>query len=75
MFTKFTKKFGFTIGCIFAVLIFLAVAAVSWIATCGIIYLITLCFGWTFNWLVATGIWLLMFLLRSIFSNTTTIKK
>ena len=42
----------------------------SWIVTCGIIKLITMCFGWTFNWSVATGIWLIICILRSIFKVT-----
>jgi hypothetical protein len=28
----------------------------SWIATCGVIKLITLCFGLVFTWKIATGI-------------------
>lgn len=28
----------------------------SWIVTCGIIKLITMCFGLTFKWSIATGI-------------------
>ena len=39
----------------------------SWIVTCGIIKLITIRFGWTFKWSVATGIWLLICIMRSIF--------
>jgi hypothetical protein len=42
---------------------------ISWIATCGIIKLITLCFGWTFKWSIATGIWLIMCLLSSTFKS------
>lgn len=42
----------------------------SWIATCGIIKLITVCFGLTFKWSIATGIWLIIFILRSIFNIT-----
>ena len=42
----------------------------SWIATCGIIKLITMCFGWTFKWSIATGIWLIICLLQSIFKVT-----
>ena len=42
----------------------------SWIVTCGIIKLITMCFGWTFKWSIATGIWLVMCLLQSIFKVT-----
>lgn len=43
---------------------------ISWIVTCGIIYLITLCFGWTFKWSIATGIWLVLCILKSIFNVT-----
>ena len=42
----------------------------SWIVTCGIIKLITMCFGWTFKWGVVTGIWLIICILRSIFNVT-----
>lgn len=53
-----------------AVLLFVIVlafsCAVSWITTCGIIYLITLCFGWTFKWSIATGIWLILILVGSL---------
>lgn len=55
-----------------AVIIILLLAfGVSWIMTCGIIKLITLCFGWQFKWSIATGIWLIMFLLQSIFNEKT----
>lgn len=33
---------------------------ISWIVTCGVIKLITMCFGWEFSWAVATGIWLII---------------
>ena len=56
---------------VLAVIIILALAyGASWIATCGVIKLITLCFGWTFKWSVATGIWLIICLLRGIFNVT-----
>ena len=42
----------------------------SWIVACGIIELITICFGWTFKWSIATGIWLIICILRSIFNVT-----
>ena len=57
-----------------AILVVIAILAVcyglSWIVTCGIIKLITMCFGWTFKWSIATGIWLIMCLLQSIFNVT-----
>lgn len=43
--------------------------ALSYIVTCGIIKLITLCFGVAFSWLIATGIWLVILLLRSVFGK------
>ena len=46
----------------------------SWIVTCGIIKLITMCFGLTFKWSIATGIWLIICILRSVF-NVTVKKK
>lgn len=42
----------------------------SWLITCGIIKLITICFGLTFNWATATGIWLALGLLSSVFKVT-----
>lgn len=59
---------------VIAILVAIAILAVcyglSWIVTCGIIKLITMCFGWTFKWIVATGIWLIICILRSIFNVT-----
>jgi hypothetical protein len=57
-------------GCLWTILCVAAIYAISWIITCGLIWLVTLCFGWTFNWLIATGIWLLILLARFIFSHS-----
>lgn len=57
------------LGVLFGVLLFVIVEAISWIITCGIIKLITLCFGWTFSWAIATGIWFVMILLKHVFSS------
>ena len=43
------------------------IIGLSFLITAGIIKLITVCFGLTFSWSVATGIWLTMILFRSIF--------
>lgn len=56
-------------------LIVAALYALSWIITCGIIKLITMCFGWTFSWPIATGIWLMICLAKTVFSHRTTINK
>nr|WP_297874259.1 hypothetical protein [uncultured Blautia sp.] len=54
-----------------AVILILAAAYVfSLIVTCGIIKLITICFGLTFKWSIATGIWLVMVLLKMVFNVT-----
>lgn len=56
-------------GWILGALITLLCIGLSYITTCGLIWLITICFGWTFSWLLATGVWLLMIILRSIFKK------
>ena len=61
-----------TIG---VILILALCYGISWIATCGIIYLITLCFSLNFSWGIATGIWLIMILLKSIFTITVKNKE
>lgn len=55
------------------ILILAALLGMSWIATCGVIKLITMCFGWNFSWKIATGIWLIISILRDIFK--VTVKK
>lgn len=61
---KENKKF---IGII--VLFIIAALAVSWLAVCGIVKLITLCFGLAFKWSIATGIWLVICILKSTFGK------
>ena len=58
-------------GCLLAGIVAILLYALSWIITVGIIKLITLCFGWTFSWLIATGIWLIMILLSAAFKSTS----
>lgn len=36
---------------------------ISWLLTCGIVYLISLCFGFIFSWAVGTGVWIILLLL------------
>lgn len=70
---KLRKKIKIGNGCMTAILIallFVVIYTVSWICTCGIIKLITMCFGLTFSWAIATGIWLVILLLKGIFNVT-----
>lgn len=66
------KIIGTGFGVLLAVV---AIYALSWIVTCGIIKLITMCFGLVFSWGVATGVWLIWIMLKSLFSNNVTVKK
>ena len=45
---------------------YLVVAAFSWALTCLLVFLIALCFGLKFDLAVATGIWLVLWLLKKI---------
>ena len=56
-------------------LIALAALALSWLITCGVLYLIALCFSLSFSWAVATGIWLVMCLCGGIFRTTVEVKR
>ena len=51
------------------ILLVIAVMAASWAVTCFIVWLITLCFGWGFSILVATGVWLCLWLVGSFFRS------
>ena len=55
-----------TIGMVF---IFIAAAVCSWLFTCGIVKILTLCFGLDFSWGVATGIWIIWWIFNSIFNK------
>lgn len=59
---------GITVIMMIAILIF--AYGFSWILICGIIKLITMCFGLTFKWSIATGIWLIMCLLSMVFKSS-----
>lgn len=78
MFKKFLKMIekhpGFTAG-LFAVLLIAAAYLLSWFSTCVLVWAVTLCFNVEFKLSIATGIWLLMCLARSVFSHTTNVKK
>lgn len=71
MFSKMIAKFGFAIGCILALLVFAIACGISWIMTCGIVWLVALCFGFTYSWGIATGVWIIWWVLGSIFSTNS----
>lgn len=53
-----------------AIGLFIISIVVSWLTTFGFIKLITLCFGLRFNWLTATGIWLIAILVGNFLKKT-----
>lgn len=55
---------------IVVIVILAFIYGLSWNVTCGIIKLITMCFELTFKWSIATGIWLIICILKSIFKVT-----
>ena len=57
-------------GCLIGLILLLVISAISWIVTCGILWLITLCFKLTFSWAIATGIWLILCLISGGFKIT-----
>lgn len=58
------------ISTIVAILLMMVVSyGISWIITCGIFALICLCFHIEFNWLTATGVWLILMLLKTLFKS------
>ena len=57
------------------ILVIVGLVFLEWIITVGIIKLITICFGWTFKWSVATGIWLIICILQSIFKSNVNVKR
>ena len=60
------KTISYILGYIIGFVLF---TGVSWIATCGIYKLITLCFDTTYSWSMATGVWLCLCLLGSVFGG------
>lgn len=58
------KKFLTFIAVVFVIL---TCTFMSWTITCGIIKLIAVCFGIGFSFKVATGIWLILMLLKFVF--------
>lgn len=63
------------IGCLGAILVFVLFVSISFLATSGLIWLACWAFGWTFQWKIVFGIWIVMALIRSCFKSTTNVKE
>lgn len=44
------------------------ICGISWLISCGLIYFICLCFDLQFKWKIATGVWIAMCILQSVFT-------
>ena len=67
-------KEGFGLSIIIGLLIVVFLYALSWLVTCGLIKLITMCFGWAFKWPIATGIWLILCIAKTFFGSDKSSK-
>lgn len=56
------KKKNNAAATLMIILFAIAAIGVSWGVTCGLVKLITMCFGWKFSWGASTGVWLLFVL-------------
>ena len=54
---------------IVVVLIYLVLCAASWAIVVGLLNLIGLCFGFSVSLAMATGIWLVLFLIKLVFGK------
>lgn len=57
-------------GFLLLLLIVIVCICTSALITVGIVKLICWCFGLAFSWKIAIGVWLIMCLVTSVFSNT-----
>jgi len=58
-----------------ASLIVLLGLAFGWLTTCGLVWLITLCFGLPFTWGIGTGVFLVIFTINWAFQFKVKISK
>ena len=50
------------------VIIVIVLTALSWLVTCGVVKVLSMCFSFAYSWKLATGIWLVCLMLRWIIS-------
>lgn len=61
------------VGSIFlAILLIAIICGISWAIVSGFVWLICLCFGVQFNFLISTGVWLILFLLNLVFDKSSS---
>lgn len=63
MFKIFAKGAMWALGILLGLMV---IGLISWLIVCGIVKLITLCFGIAFTWAIGTGVWLCLCLLSTV---------
>lgn len=53
-------------GCLFCLIIYAVVAAISFAVTAGLTFLICACFSVVWSWKIAIGVWLALCLLGTV---------
>ena len=64
-------KFG---SILLVILVIALMCGLSWSIVSGFVWLICLCFGIQFNFLISTGIWLILLLLNLVFGKSSSSK-
>ncbi len=54
---------------VIALIALMVLLAISWAGSCMMLWLICWCFGWAFSLPAATGAWLVVLVLKNIFSG------
>ena len=57
--------FDLGLGCLLGAGVYILGYTLSWVITCALIALVCMCFSWEFSLLAATGIWLLLCIIRA----------
>ena len=67
--TKTKAALSIFLNVLFFIVIYVGVLWLSWAFTSFIVKMICHCFGWSFTKSIGTGVWLIMILIKSVFSN------
>lgn len=54
---------------VIAIVALISPLALSWLVTCGLVKVVTMCFDYQFTWGLGTGIWVILFIIQSIFTS------
>lgn len=67
--TKTKAALSVFLNVLFFIVIYVSVLWLSWATTSFIVKMICNCFGWSFTKSIGTGVWLIIVLVKSVFSN------